>query len=128
MLLDHPLETKDLLMRCLEPTHAEGPYVAWMRNPEITRFLEVRFQKHDVTTLVGFIKNNNTSDDNLLLGLFPKSEPRRHIGNIKLGAIDWEHAVAPIGIAIGAKDFGQGACSPGSCSDVRLCLHDFGVA
>ena len=54
----------------------------------------------------------NGSDDNLLLGLFPRAEPQRHIGNIKLGPIDQRHKSAPIGIAIGARDcWGKGFAS-----------------
>lgn len=76
-----------------------------MRDPVITRYLEVRFAPPDEAALEAYIAGMNTSTSNLLLGLFPKSEPNRHIGNIKLGPIDARHRTAAIGIAIGATEF-----------------------
>ena len=109
MLLARPIETADLMLRSLETAHASGPYAAWMRDPDITRFLEVRFDPPDAPRLEAFIATMNASADNLLLGLFPRAEPQRHIGNIKLGPIDGRHKAAAIGIAIGAKDcWGRG--------------------
>ena len=97
-------------------------------DPEITRYLEVALQKNDVTTLVGFIKNNNTSDDNLLLGLFPKSEPRRHIGNITLGPSIGSMRPRRLGSLSGRRIFGAGGLLPRQLQRCPIMLHDFGVA
>jgi [ribosomal protein S5]-alanine N-acetyltransferase len=83
-----------------------------MRDEDVTHYLEVRFAPPDAAALEAFIRKMNGSDDNLLLGLFPKRDPKRHIGNIKLGPIDRRHASAAIGIVIGAKEFwGKGLAS-----------------
>jgi [ribosomal protein S5]-alanine N-acetyltransferase len=109
VLTEKPITTKDLILRSLGAAHANGPYADWMRDPEVTRFLEVRFSPPDEAALEAFIVEMNGSQDNLLLGLFPRAAPQRHIGNIKLGPIDKRHKAAPIGIAIGAKDcWGRG--------------------
>jgi [ribosomal protein S5]-alanine N-acetyltransferase len=109
MFPNSPIETKGLILRSLDGGHAHGPYADWMRDPEVTRFLEVRFAPPDEAALAAFIARMNDSDDNLLLGLFPGAEPQRHIGNIKLGPIDERHKAAPIGIAIGVKEcWGRG--------------------
>ena len=93
------------------PVHANGPYAAWMADEDVTRYLEVRFAPPDAAALELFIKRMNDSTDNLLLGLFLSADPGRHIGNIKLGSIDSRHAIAAIGVLIGAKDYsGQGTC------------------
>ena len=105
VLLETAIETKDLILRSLDASHAHGPYEAWMRDPAVNRFLEVRFGPPDATALETYIMKLNASDDNMLLGLFPKSGPNRHIGNIKLGPINKHHRSAPIGIAIGAVEF-----------------------
>jgi RimJ/RimL family protein N-acetyltransferase len=109
VLLETPLKTKDLALRCIDGSHAHGPYAAWMCDPAVIRFLEVRFNSPDAAALEAYIATVNASDNNLLLGLFPKTEPDRHIGNIKLGPINRHHRVAPIGIAIGAVElWGKG--------------------
>jgi [ribosomal protein S5]-alanine N-acetyltransferase len=103
VLLDKPIATKDLILRSLDAGQAHGAYAAWMRDPQVTRFLEVRFAPPDETALKAFIVQMNESEENLLLGLFPRAEPERHIGNIKLGPIDKRHKTAAIGIVIGAR-------------------------
>ncbi len=109
MLLEVPLETKDLILRSLDASYAGGAYADWMSDGDVTRYLEVRFSPPGAEALAAFIARMNASSDNLLLGLFPRRDPQRHIGNIKLGPIDRRHAAAAIGILIGAKDFwGQG--------------------
>jgi [ribosomal protein S5]-alanine N-acetyltransferase len=105
MLLETPIETEYLYLRSLDAGHARGPYEAWMRDPTVTRFLEVRFGPPNAVALETYIAKINASTDNLLLGLFPKTQPKRHIGNIKLGPISTHHRSAPIGIAIGAVEF-----------------------
>ncbi len=112
MLLANPIETKDLILRSLDVSHARGPYSEWMRDEDVIRYLEARFAPPDAEALEQYIGRMNDSADNLLLGLFPRTEPQRHIGNIKLGPIDQRHACAAIGIVIGAKEFwGRGLAS-----------------
>lgn len=109
MLLRKPIETADLILRSLDTRLARGPYAAWMRDPTVTRYLEVRFAPPDEQALESFIARMNASEDSLLLGIFPRAEPQRHIGNIKLGPIDRRHQVAALGIAIGEREYrGQG--------------------
>jgi RimJ/RimL family protein N-acetyltransferase len=112
VLLAAPLETQDLLLRSLDVSAARGPYAAWMRDARVTRYLEARFSPPDEAALEAYIGRMNASADDLLLGLFLRAEPRRHIGNVKLGPVDRRHRSAPIGIAIGAMDlWGKGLAS-----------------
>jgi [ribosomal protein S5]-alanine N-acetyltransferase len=105
VLLATPIRTAGLVLRSLDVSHAGGPYAAWMRDEDVTRYLEVRFAPPDRSALEEFIRRMNESTDNLLLGLFPAADPQRHIGNIKLGPIDPRHSVAAIGVLIGAKEY-----------------------
>jgi ribosomal-protein-alanine N-acetyltransferase len=105
VLLEAPIKTKDLILQSLDAGHAHGPYAAWIRDPAVNRFLEVRFGPPDPVELGAYIAKANASADDLLLGLFPQSEPQRHIGNIKLGPINRHHRAAPVGIAIGVVQF-----------------------
>lgn len=128
MRLAVPLRTKHLILRSLEVSHATGPYEGWMRDEDITRYLEVRFAPPDAAALELFIKRMNDSTDNLLLGLFPTGQPERHIGNIKLGPIDSRHAVAAIGVLIGAKDhWGRGLAGEAVAAVAELGFDDFGL-
>lgn len=116
------------MLRSLDVSHARGPYAAWMRDEEVTRYLEVRFAPPDAAALEQFINRMNESSDNLLLGLFPSDEPQRHIGNIKLGPIDRRHAVAAIGVLIGAKEYwGRGFASQAVAAVAEHGFHSCGL-
>ena len=128
MRLAVPLRTRDLILHSLETSDAHGPYAAWMRDEEVTRYLEVRFAPPDAATLELLIARMNDSTDNLLLGLFPLEDPERHIGNIKLGPIDSGHACAAIGVLIGAKEYwGRGLAGQAVAAVAELGFDDFGL-
>ena len=125
MRLTTPIRTKDLILRSLDASHARGPYAAWMRDEEITRYLEIRFAPPDEIALEQFITRMNDSADNLLVGLFPVDAVDRHIGNIKLGPIDCRHACASIGVLIGAKEYwGRGFAAQAVAA---IADHGFGA-
>jgi RimJ/RimL family protein N-acetyltransferase len=124
VLLAAPLETRDLILHSLDLRHANGPYAAWMADDDVTRYLEVRFAPPDAKALEAYIGSMNYSADNLLLGLFPKGDPQRHIGNVKLGPIDPRHASGVIGILIGAKEF----WGKGLAGQAVAAVADYGFA
>jgi RimJ/RimL family protein N-acetyltransferase len=108
MLLSAPIETERLRLASLHRDAADGEYLHWLADPEVTRFLEVRFRQHDRDSLAAYIDAVNGSADSLLLGIFRKSDSR-HIGNLKAGPIDSHHRRAAIGILIGCRDcWGKG--------------------
>lgn len=103
-----PLRTARLELRNLEPADATARYVGWLNDPEITRFLEVRFHTHTIESTADFIRGVNASPDTILFGLFVDGG-RRHIGNIKLGPINPHHRRADIGLMIGDREeWGKG--------------------
>jgi len=98
-----PLEGKRLRLRLLEPQDVGEAYVRWMNDPEVTRFLEVRFRPQTLESIKDFVTSLQGDRNNLLFGMF-LADSGRHIGNIKLGGIDRNHGTADIGLFIGEKD------------------------
>lgn len=128
MLLSNPIETTGLILRSLDTKLARGSYAAWMRDPLVTRYLEVRFAPPDENALESFIARMNASDDSLLLGIFPRTEPQRHIGNIKLGPIDRRHKSAALGIAIGEREYwGRGLATQAIAAVVDRAFSALGL-
>ena len=83
--------------------YATENYVRWINDPEVTKFLECRFQTYTLKDLTHYIKN--LKDNELLFAILLKNI---HIGNIKL-VIDKIHKIANIGIMIGDKSqWGKG--------------------
>jgi len=108
MKLSKSLETKRLSLRTLAADDATDRYVGWLNDPEINKYLEVRFVPQTIESVRSFIGSMNDSPDNLLLGIFLK-EDGAHVGNIKLGPIDPYHHRSDIGIVIGDRDqWGKG--------------------
>ena len=103
MYLEKHLTTDRLTLRTLVASDASNTYLAWMRDPEVTRFLESRFSvPESLQDLVDFIDSINASADSLLLGIFLRKEGR-HIGNIKVGPLVARHARTEIGYLIGDR-------------------------
>lgn len=101
------IDGERLYLREVQLADAEGGYHRWMNDAEVTRYLESRFYPHSVESLKEFISGNQ-GPDNLLLAIVEKNG-HRHIGNIKLGPINWLHRRGDIGILIGEKDcWGKG--------------------
>ncbi len=102
MRLERPIAAPRLILQSLDESAATGPYRAWMLDSEVLRFLEARHAKHDAQSLSAFIRSANDSKDSLLLGMFERAAGR-HIGNIKLGPIDWPNRRGEVGLMIGER-------------------------
>ena len=108
MLLANPLVTPRLTLRCLTSEDVGQHYVDWLNDPETTRFLEVRWTRHDLDGVRTFVETVNCSANNLLLGMFAHDNGS-HIGNIKVGPVNPHHRRAEMGLIVGDKSrWGKG--------------------
>jgi ribosomal-protein-alanine N-acetyltransferase len=102
------LESDRLYFRALTASDAEGNYLSWMNDSEVTQYLESRFQPHSAESLKAFIHANSDSSDLVFCAIVLKHD-HRHIGNIKLGPIERVHQRADVGLIIGEKEcWGKG--------------------
>jgi RimJ/RimL family protein N-acetyltransferase len=74
-----------------------------MNDAEVVRYLESRFISQSLDELYQFVTKHANDQNNIFLAIV-LHENQRHIGNIKLGPIDWVHRRGEIGILIGEKD------------------------
>lgn len=103
MVIKSPILTRRLVLQNLNSKDVGMTYLGWMNDPEVLKALEIRFSKpQTVLELQKFVSNSNQSDDELLLGIFLQ-ETMRHIGNIKLGAINANHKRGELGFIIGER-------------------------
>jgi ribosomal-protein-alanine N-acetyltransferase len=109
MKTDQPLVGESIYLRTLNPDDASPAYLSWLCDPEINQYLEVRFMpSQTITQLRDFIEKTAGSNESLLLGMF-QNDGSRHIGNIKLGPVDWNHRTADIGLLLGDREqWGKG--------------------
>ena len=112
MKLDTPLYDEHIALRTLQSVDATTVYLDWLSNPVINAYLEIRFSPpQSVSELAVLIAEVNASSHTLMCGIFLRKNDR-HIGNIKLGPIDWNHKVGDIGFLIGDQEqWGKGYAS-----------------
>lgn len=112
MKLEVPLVGEKIFLRTLNSWDATSQYLSWLFDPDVIRYLEIRFSSpRTVEDLARYINSANDSDDNLMLGMFLRTNSR-HIGNIKLGPINRYHSTSDIGLIIGEHvEWGKGHAS-----------------
>jgi len=98
----HFIEGERIYLREVRPSDVNENYYSWMNDPEVTRYLESRFYPNSMEGLHEYVASKLGDRDNVFLAIVLK-EGDRHIGNIKLGPINWIHRLADVGILIGEK-------------------------
>jgi len=95
-------------LREVRPLDVNEAYYRWMNEFEVTRFLESRFYPNSMESLHEYVTSKLGDRDNVFLPIVV-NDTHQHIGNIKLGPINWIHGFGDIGLMIGEKScWGQG--------------------
>lgn len=110
-MLTKSLKTTRLTLRNLGPGDINERYLKWLKDPDVIRYLEVRFQEQSSASVQSFVESVNNSADSALFGIFLE-ETGQHIGNIKLGPCNWRHRRGEISLLLGEKtEWGKGYAS-----------------
>ena len=105
---DIKLEGKRLYLRPVKISDVTKVYVSWLNSKKINQYLESRFSKHTLRSVTNYVQKI-LKDHNVYFFSIILKESSRHVGNIKLGPIDWNHKLGDIGIMIGDKNsWGKG--------------------
>jgi RimJ/RimL family protein N-acetyltransferase len=97
-----------IYLRPLEREDLNERYLGWLNDPEVNRYLESGIFPSTKDTLEEFYEQATKSPDQVILAIIDK-ETDQHIGNVKLGPINWVHRKATFGILIGDKQlWGRG--------------------
>ncbi len=104
----YQLDGQRIRLRQLRLDEITECYCKWMNNPEINRYLESRYRVWDRESLRDYVTSME-KDKNSYLFAVATIEDDQHIGNIKLGPVDWNHRRGSIGILIGdSRSHGKG--------------------
>jgi ribosomal-protein-alanine N-acetyltransferase len=95
---------KRIYLRPLERDDLNEKYLAWLNDPEVNRYLESRIFPYTMDKLEKFYEQVTGSTDQVILAIVDR-ETDRHIGNVKLGPINWVHRKAVFGILVGEQEF-----------------------
>jgi len=107
----HFIEGEQIFLREVRREDVNENYYKWMNDHEITRYTESRFYPYSKEQLLAYVSSLDGQRGSAFLAIVEKSSGQ-HIGNIKLGNIDWIHRRADIGVIIGEKTcWGKGYAS-----------------
>jgi ribosomal-protein-alanine N-acetyltransferase len=119
------LHGKRVTLRPVDELDADGPYLEWMHDAEITRYLEVR-RPPDRSELRSYIRQMNADPATWFFAIVTEDET--HIGNIKLGPIDHYHRRGDIGILIGERSsWGKGYATDAIATLSAWAFADLGL-
>jgi [ribosomal protein S5]-alanine N-acetyltransferase len=94
---------RQVYIRLLNTDDVTDDYINWMNDPEVTQFLESKWQSHTKKSILEYLDSLNRDRNNFIFGIFLLSDST-HIGNVKIGNINYLHRYADIGMAIGVKE------------------------
>ena len=105
------LSTERLLLRAIEISDLNSTYLSWLNDLEVNRFLETRFLPQTMEALQGYWQTHRDDPASPWFAICLQGDGR-HIGNIKLGPIQWLHRRADISLFIGDSScWGNGYAS-----------------
>lgn len=105
--------TKIILRKLNLKRDISKKYKAWMNDFEVHKYTEQKYIKHSLANIRKFVREKNNSDNEFLYGIFLKKKNlNMHIGNIKIGPINFIHKKAELSYFIGEKKlWGKGYAS-----------------
>src|SRR3989338_6846813 len=89
------LDGQRIYLRPVVESDATDEYARWLNDPEVNQFLESRFSISTKESVQDYIKKQWEDPNTLFLAIVLK-ENGKHIGNIKLGPMNWYHNVGDI--------------------------------
>lgn len=125
--MDQPRLTGDkIYLRPIADSDLDGPYLQWLNDSDITRYLEVGPpQTHE--TLTRYLARFEESDTDFIFAICDRDSDQ-HIGNITLNHINRIHGTADSGIMIGAKDcWGKGYAYDAWCLVLDYAFSQLGL-
>jgi RimJ/RimL family protein N-acetyltransferase len=100
-----------IYLRQLDRRDLNETYLGWLNDPEVTRYMETGTFPSTQQDLEDFYQRAVNSRDQVVLAIVDKKSDL-HIGNLKLGPIQWIHRRATFGIMkFWGKGVGQEATS-----------------
>ena len=98
------IESDNLYLRGLKISDVNQNYCNWMRDPEVTQYLESRFENWTIKKLKDYVRKIRDDPNFVFLAIVLKDK-NRHIGNIKIGPINRIHNFSDVGIIIGERSY-----------------------
>jgi RimJ/RimL family protein N-acetyltransferase len=105
------IENENIFLRNVHLDDVNDSYYQWLNDPQVNQFLETRFVVQSKEKIAEFVTSKDGNANEILLAICNKKD-NLHIGNIKLGPINWYHRRAEISLLIGNTNYwGKGVAT-----------------
>ena len=97
--MENEIRRCEIVLRELMPQDvtSESGYVSWLNDPETNKYLESRYIARTPDSVRDSVRTMLDRKNEQLFGIFMHGV---HVGNIKIGSIDWRYKRADIGLVI----------------------------
>ncbi len=96
------IEGKQIYLREVRVSDVNENYYNWLNDPEVNKYIETRYIPRSLQNIREFVEKMDGNPDEILFAICLK-KTGLHIGNIKLGPINWVHRFADISLLVGEK-------------------------
>lgn len=97
-----------IFLREVRQSDVNENYYQWLNDPEINQYLETRFVPRSKENILEFVNNLDAQNSEPFFAICT-IDNEEHIGNIKIGPINWYHRHGDISLFIGDKNcWGKG--------------------
>ena len=96
------LELKTYYLRKLTKDDVDDKYLSWLKDKEVTKYLEIRHENYNLKDLQTYVESCNKDHSKYLFGIFSKDK-NEHIGNTTIYDINHRNKTFDIGYLIGDK-------------------------
>jgi len=108
--MKNKIQKKQIFLKQLTIKNYSKKYLNWMNDKKISEFTEQKLLKQNKKRIIEFICTKKKSKKDFLYGIFIKGVEKfednlLHVGNIKLGPINFYHKNAFISYFVGDRNF-----------------------
>jgi len=127
------IDGKNIYLRGITPEDVNKEYIGWLNDFEITKDISTGLFPLSHDDVVKYVKQIIQNKNEVMFAIICKKE-QKHIGNIKLGDINWVHRRAYLGLLIGNKNYWGKGYATEACDLIvwyafnRLNIHKLSVA
>lgn len=116
------IETERLFLYKVDELHCNETYLSWIHDKEVSKYLETGRFPESIASLTEFV--HLSSRQSVLFLAIHIKENNKHIGNIKIDAINRFHQYAEYGILMGDRtSWGKGYAKEASIAIIDHCFH-----
>lgn len=114
-----------ILLRPLQPEDVDDNYLSWFNDSVVTEFLDARrITRQDA---IDYMNAGRETRSYYMYAIVAK-DSGMHIGNVKVGPIQWNHLISDLVTVIGRREYwGKGLATEAITVGNRLAFEEYGI-